>query len=151
MTRKVDVQEGPKDALYVTVAMVANFQNKQAEKYRDVVAKYASQYNVSPSLVYAVIRFYPFAVSSAPAYGMMQLVPSSGGREGYRAAKGRRRGADQRLSVRCREHYRVGNGVPGRAVGQTARLREQCDVTRVLRDLGLQHRTVQRPEGFLQG
>lgn len=91
--RKVEVQEGAKDALYVTVAMVANFQNKQAEKYRDVVGRYAAQYKVSPSLVYAVIRtesnFNPFAVSSAPAYGMMQLVPSSGGREGYRAAKGK--------------------------------------------------------------
>ena len=69
-TRKVDVQEGAKDALYVTFAMVANFQNKQAEKYRGIVSKYAAQYKVSPSLVYAVIRtesnFNPFAVSSAP-------------------------------------------------------------------------------------
>ncbi len=93
LTRKVEVPEGAKDALYVTVAMVANFQNKQAEKYRDVVARYATQYKVSPSLIFAVIRtesnFNPFAVSSAPAYGMMQLVPSSGGREAYRAAKGR--------------------------------------------------------------
>jgi len=92
-TRKVDVQEGAKDALAVNFSMVANFQNKQAEKYRDVVSKYAAQHKVSPSLVYAVIRtesnFNPFAVSSAPAYGMMQLVPSSGGREAYRAAKGR--------------------------------------------------------------
>ena len=93
MSRKVDVQQGAKDALYVTVAMVANFQNRQVEKYRGIVSKYAAQFKVSPSLVYAVIRtesnFNPFAVSSAPAYGMMQLVPSSGGREGYRAAKGR--------------------------------------------------------------
>ena len=92
-TRKVNVQEGAKDALYVNFSMVANFQNRQAEKYRAVVSKYAAQYKVSPSLVFAVIRtesnFNPFAVSSAPAYGMMQLVPSSGGREGYRAAKGR--------------------------------------------------------------
>jgi len=92
-TRKVDVQEGAKDALFVAFAMVANFQNKQAEKYRDMVSKYASQHKVSPSLVYAVIRtesnFNPFAVSPAPAYGMMQLVPSSGGREAYRAVKGR--------------------------------------------------------------
>ncbi|HVY04906.1 MAG TPA: murein transglycosylase domain-containing protein [Burkholderiales bacterium] len=91
--RKVEVQEGAKDALFVSIAMVANFQNKQAEKYRDVVNKYAAQYKVSPSLVFAVIRtesnFNPFAVSSAPAYGMMQLVPSSGGREAFRAAKGR--------------------------------------------------------------
>ncbi len=93
VSRQVDVQGSARTALYVTIAMVANFQNKQAEKYRDVVGRYAAQYKVSPSLVFAVIRtesnFNPFAVSSAPAYGMMQLVPSSGGREGYRAAKGR--------------------------------------------------------------
>ncbi|MEO8004680.1 MAG: murein transglycosylase domain-containing protein [Betaproteobacteria bacterium] len=92
-TRKVEVKEGAKDALYVSIAMVANFQNKQAEKYRGAVDKYAAQYKVSPSLVFAVIRtesnFNPFAVSGAPAYGLMQLVPSSGGREGYRAAKKR--------------------------------------------------------------
>jgi membrane-bound lytic murein transglycosylase C len=43
-------------------------------------------------LIYAIIKiessFNPYAVSSAPAYGMMQLVPSSGGREAYRKAKG---------------------------------------------------------------
>ncbi|HEX4984610.1 MAG TPA: murein transglycosylase domain-containing protein [Burkholderiales bacterium] len=92
-TRKVEVQGGTRDALAVAFAMVANFQNKQAEKYRDVVNRYAAQYKVSASLVFAVIRtesnFNPFAVSSAPAYGMMQLVPSSGGREAFRAVKGR--------------------------------------------------------------
>ena len=92
-TRKVEVKEGAKDALFVQFAMVANFQGKQADKYRDVVAKYAAQYKVSPSLVFGVIRtesnFNPFAVSPAPAYGMMQLVPSSGGRDAYKAVKGR--------------------------------------------------------------
>jgi membrane-bound lytic murein transglycosylase C len=91
--RKVELQDGAKDALAVQFAMVSNFQNKQAEKYREVVSRYAAQYKVSPSLVYAVIRtesnFNPFAVSSAPAYGMMQLVPSSGGRDAYKAVKGR--------------------------------------------------------------
>jgi membrane-bound lytic murein transglycosylase C len=92
-TRKVEVKEGTRDALFVQFSMVSNFQGKQAEKYRDVVAKYAAQYKVSPSLVFSVIRtesnFNPFAVSSAPAYGMMQLVPSSGGRDAYKAVKGR--------------------------------------------------------------
>jgi membrane-bound lytic murein transglycosylase C len=92
-TRKVEVKEGTRDALFVVFSMVANFQNKQAEKYRAVVSKYAAQHKVSPSIVFAVIRtesnFNPFAVSSAPAYGMMQLVPASGGREAYRAVKGR--------------------------------------------------------------
>ena len=53
--------------------------------------KYAKQYNVSPSLVLGVIKsessFNPHAVSGAPAYGLMQLVPTSGGREAYRRAK----------------------------------------------------------------
>jgi membrane-bound lytic murein transglycosylase C len=88
----VEVDGGKKDARYVTIAMVANHEHKQAEKYRDTVAQFSKSYDISPSLVFAIIRtesnFNPFAVSSAPAYGLMQLVPSSGGREGYRRAKG---------------------------------------------------------------
>lgn len=92
-TRSVDQNGTAKTALFTTIPMVPNFSNRQAEKYRPVVTKFAEQYRVSPSLVFAVIRtesnFNPFAVSSAPAYGLMQLVPSSGGREAYRKAKGR--------------------------------------------------------------
>ena len=92
-TREVDVAGGRKTALFVQFAMVQNFENKQADKYRDAVARAAQKYQVSPTLVYAVIRtesnFNPFAVSSAPAYGMMQLVPSSGGREAYRRVTGK--------------------------------------------------------------
>lgn len=91
-TREVDVDNGKKKALFVKFSMVPNFENKQAEKYSHLVTKFAEQYKISPSLVYAVIRtesnFNPFAVSSAPAYGLMQLVPTSGGREAYRRAKG---------------------------------------------------------------
>lgn len=90
--REVDLDNGKKTARYVKFPMVPNFENKQAEKYSHLVTKFAEQYKVSPSLVYAVIRtesnFNPFAVSSAPAYGLMQLVPGSGGREAYRRAKG---------------------------------------------------------------
>ena len=91
-SRIVELNGGSKTALYTTIPMVANFSNRQAEKYRPVVTKFAEHYKVSPSLVFAVIRtesnFNPFAVSSAPAYGLMQLVPSSGGRDAYRKAKG---------------------------------------------------------------
>jgi membrane-bound lytic murein transglycosylase C len=90
--RSVDVNGVRKNALYVKIAMVSNFSNQQAQKYRTVVEKYAAQYKISPSLVYAVIRtesnFNPYAVSGAPAYGLMQLVPTSGGRDAYRKVKG---------------------------------------------------------------
>jgi membrane-bound lytic murein transglycosylase C len=90
--RSVEVEGGKKTARFVTIPMVANFSNKQAEKYRPIVTRMATQFQISPSLVFAIIRtesnFNPFAVSSAPAYGLMQLVPTSGGRDAYRKVKG---------------------------------------------------------------
>ena len=91
-TRTVDRQDGQKTAHTLTIPMVINFSHKQAEKYRGIVGQFAERYQISPSLVFAIIRtesnFNPFAVSSAPAYGLMQLVPTSGGRDAYRKAKG---------------------------------------------------------------
>jgi len=91
-TRVIDQDGTKKTAHYVKIPMVSNLAMKQADKYRTLVHQFAEQYRISPSLVFAVIRtesnFNPYAVSSAPAYGLMQLVPTSGGREAYRKAKG---------------------------------------------------------------
>jgi len=91
-TRTIDQNGSNKQATYVTMKMVANLSQKQAEKYRPYVMRFAEQYKMSPSLVFAIIRtesnFNPYAVSPVPAYGLMQLVPTSGGRDAYRRAKG---------------------------------------------------------------
>jgi membrane-bound lytic murein transglycosylase C len=91
-TRIIEQDGAKKQAMFVTLHMVVNLPQKQAEKYRSLVLRYADEYRMSPSLVFAIIRtesnFNPYAVSSAPAYGLMQLVPTSGGREAYRRAKG---------------------------------------------------------------
>jgi membrane-bound lytic murein transglycosylase C len=90
-TRKIQTNSGEKSVRFIIIRMVANFEDQKAQKYLQTVRKYAKQYNVSPSLVLGVIRtessFNPHAVSGAPAYGLMQLVPTSGGREAYRRAK----------------------------------------------------------------
>ena len=79
-TRVIEQGETKKQATFVTINMVVNLPQKQAEKYRAVVLRYAEQYKMSPSLVFAIIRtesnFNPYAVSSAPAYGVIRLVPT---------------------------------------------------------------------------
>jgi membrane-bound lytic murein transglycosylase C len=66
--------------------------DKIAPKFLALVNRYADKTGVDPALIFAIIyqesRFNPNAVSSAEAYGMMQLVPKSGGLEAYRKARG---------------------------------------------------------------
>lgn len=78
---------------YVTIPMVKGHLNVQADKYRDVVLAQAKRFGVEPSLVYAIMEtessFNPYAVSPVPAYGLMQIVPSTAGRDAWKKLKGR--------------------------------------------------------------
>ena len=91
-SRPVTSEQGAKTALFVKLTMVKNFEARGADRYRASVERYGAQYHVSPSLVLAIMRtesnFNPFAVSGAPAYGLMQLVPTSGGRAALKRAQG---------------------------------------------------------------
>lgn len=90
--RLIETVSGPRIVRYVQFEMVRDREHKQAARYAAYVDRFARDYRVSKSLVYAVIKtesnFNPFAVSAAPAYGLMQLVPASGGREAYRFTRG---------------------------------------------------------------
>ena len=91
-SRTIDVDGVSKKVLYVQMNMVNAHMDKRALQYAATVRKHSDGTQVSRSLIFAIIKiessFNPYAVSSVPAYGMMQLVPSSGGREAYRKAKG---------------------------------------------------------------
>lgn len=90
--REIDVNGAGKTVRYVSFAMINTHIDKRALQYAATVRRYADTTQVSSSLIFAIIKiessFNPYAVSSAPAYGLMQLVPNSGGREAYRKAKG---------------------------------------------------------------
>lgn len=72
---------------YVTFNMVAQHNAIRAGKFKNIVNLYARKYNVKASLVYAIIRaesdFNQFAISSAGAYGLMQLVPKTAGADAF--------------------------------------------------------------------
>ncbi|HPF69983.1 MAG TPA: murein transglycosylase domain-containing protein [Candidatus Krumholzibacteria bacterium] len=90
--RTIEVAGQPRTVQYVGFGMVNTHLDKSAVQYAAVVRRHSESTEVSRALVYAIIRiesaFNPYAVSPAPAYGMMQLVPTSGGRDAYRRARG---------------------------------------------------------------
>ena len=77
----------------VTFPMVQNHYELRKNQYSEYVLASAARYQVSPTLIYAIIEtessFNPFAVSSANAYGLMQIIPSTAGRDVYERIKNR--------------------------------------------------------------
>ena len=72
----------------VSFPLVPDHLRIRAERYKPLIMKYAKELGVYPPLIFAVIHtesaFNPHARSSAPAFGLMQLVPRSGARDAYR-------------------------------------------------------------------
>lgn len=74
--------------LTISLSLAPDYIKVRASKYEKEINRYADHYKLPPELVYAVIHtesyFNPKAKSPAPAYGLMQLVPTSGARDAYR-------------------------------------------------------------------
>lgn len=72
----------------VQMSLVENNLSKNAALYSDIVATYSAEFEIEPALIFAVMEqessFNPEATSWVPAYGLMQLVPTSGGFDAYR-------------------------------------------------------------------
>ncbi|MDF1874907.1 DUF3393 domain-containing protein [Sulfurimonas sp. SAG-AH-194-I05] len=76
---------------YVTFPMVKDHVSIRVSKFKVYVQKYAARYSVSENLIYAIIKtesnFNQYAVSHAGALGLMQIVPTSAGRDAYTFVK----------------------------------------------------------------
>lgn len=57
----------------------------KAKRYKSFIYDYAKSYNLPPSLIFAIIHaessFNPLARSQIPAFGLMQIVPHSAGKD----------------------------------------------------------------------
>lgn len=75
-------------AVTVEFPLVPEHVRVRAERFRPFVSEYSKRHQVDPALVFAIMHtescFNPRARSGAPAFGLMQLVPTSGARDAYR-------------------------------------------------------------------
>ncbi|MDE5591572.1 MAG: murein transglycosylase domain-containing protein, partial [Helicobacter sp.] len=83
------VENGISRKIYwVQFNMVVDRISRSEHKYEEHVALYAKKYNLEPALIFAIIKtesnFNPYAVSPIPAYGLMQIVPTTAGRDVYK-------------------------------------------------------------------
>lgn len=74
-----------REVVVVKLDLAPNHIKTRAEKYKKEVEKYCRKYDVEPALAYAVMQtessFNPKAKSYVPAYGLMQIVPASAGKD----------------------------------------------------------------------
>lgn len=72
----------------VTIQMIPNHVDKRAHKYLPMIRKASEKYGVDTSLILAIMQvessFNPYAVSSANALGLMQVVPHTAGLDVFR-------------------------------------------------------------------
>jgi len=112
--RALDVNGKQHTSRTVNFRMINDHANKRAQQYAGLVKHYAGRYDLSNSLVYAIIKtesnFNPFATSAAPAYGLMQLVPTTGGRDAFRHIKGEDRIPSRQYLFNARNNIELGTG-----------------------------------------
>ncbi|WP_238700758.1 murein transglycosylase domain-containing protein [Helicobacter apodemus] len=90
-----DIVEGgiTKKVHYVQFDMVGDREIQSEHKYGEYVALYSREYKLDQALIFAIIKtessFNPYAVSRIPAYGLMQVVPTSAGRDVYKTLNSR--------------------------------------------------------------
>ncbi|WP_047046173.1 membrane-bound lytic murein transglycosylase MltC [Vibrio mexicanus] len=86
-TKNVDF----KKAYYVEIPMVEDQVEIRSYKYADIVRRASQRYDIPEDLIYAIIKtessFNPYAVSWANAYGLMQVVPKTAGRDVFKLVK----------------------------------------------------------------
>jgi len=94
LTTRPGLKEGAMRLVrYVQFPMVADHLELRARKYAAIVKARAREYDISGNLIFAIMKtesdFNPFAVSRAPAFGLMQIVPTTAGRDVYTLIHGR--------------------------------------------------------------
>jgi len=104
----------PEKVASVEVQMVPEHLRIRADRYKPIVFKYCKERNIDPSIVFGVIHtesyFNPMARSHIPAYGLMQLVPASGGRDAYKHVLGENKKPSAKFLYNPENNIKLGVG-----------------------------------------
>jgi membrane-bound lytic murein transglycosylase C len=77
----------------VEIPLIANHTEVRGHQYEHLVRDASRRYSVDESLIYAIMEteshFNPYATSHIPAYGLMQIVPSTAGKDVFQRHKQR--------------------------------------------------------------
>ncbi|MEK7263885.1 MAG: murein transglycosylase domain-containing protein [Bacteroidota bacterium] len=77
----------------VTITLVPDHIRKRAEQYLEAVRENAKRFKIDIALAFAIMQtesyFNPMAKSPVPAFGLMQLVPRSAGKDAYKLVYGK--------------------------------------------------------------
>lgn len=80
-------QDGQPTRFFVEFALSEQLSRQQQNKYAKSVRRHSHIFTVRPDLIYAIMEaessFNPYAMSHIPAYGLMQIVPTSAGRDAH--------------------------------------------------------------------
>jgi len=112
--KKIKAGKKTRSVRSVNFKMVSNHANIRARRYAGLVNQFARRYQLNKSLVYAIIKtesnFNPYATSAAPAYGLMQLVPTSGGRDAFKFVKGKDHIPSRQYLFNAKNNIELGTG-----------------------------------------
>ena len=93
--RIVVIKNQRKKIISVEIPLTSDHMQKRVKLYLPLVKKYCKKYHLKVSYVLGTIKtesnFNPFAISKAPAYGLMQIVPTTAGVDSYFTLYGTRK------------------------------------------------------------
>lgn len=97
----------------VNIPMIPDHLKKRAKRYENIVKNQAKRRSLDPELVFSIIEtesyFNPQARSPIPAFGLMQLVPVTGGQEAYRIVYGENKQPSEELLYQPKENVTLGS------------------------------------------
>lgn len=105
---------GSKKRYYVTFNMKQDAYSKTSElNYASIVKDQAKRFGVNPALIFALIEteshFNPYATSGIPAYGLMQVVPNSAGRDAWMFLKNKKGKPTRNYLYNARNNIEMGS------------------------------------------